>query len=431
MGPTGRTRRGCFLIAVGLVGVLSACGEPAPPEQGSSAGDGVVEPTTDPVVERPAPDSADVEELVVGINDVGYRIFGAASQDSTDDLVVSPLSIGVAFGMADAGASGATADALSELFGFPAQSEDRWAAFNALEQSVAAEGGDGPIVRLANRQFPDVGFQTVQGYDELLGRWFGAGIEPLPLRSEGEASRERINGWVSERTEELIPELLPAGFLDPSSVMVLVNALYLEADWARPFGKYPTEDAPFTRLDGSTVTVPLMHELELTGPAVATAEYAATELPYEGGELSMLVIVPEAGHYEQVEAALSTGLAEEIDAAATSGAVELYLPRFESSTNLDLRETLEGQLGVTDLFGVAGFEGIAPGISLEGAVHATDIAVDEIGTVAAAATALGFEDSGPPEPEVTVRADRPFLYLIRHQPTGAVLFVGRVMDPTA
>jgi hypothetical protein len=75
--------------------------------------------------------------------------------------------------------------------------------------------------------------------------------------------------------------------------MVLVNALYLEADWARPFGKYPTEDAPFTRLDGSTVTVPLMHELELTGPAVATDEYAATELPYEGGELSMLVIVPE------------------------------------------------------------------------------------------------------------------------------------------
>lgn len=421
-------RRGWFVAAVALVGVLSACGQPTAPD-GSSAGDAVVEPTTDPVVERPTPDSAHVEELVTGLNDVGYQIFGAASQDSADDLVISPLSIGVAFGMADAGASGATVDALADLFGYPVQGEDRWAAFNSLEQSVSTEGG--PIVRLANRQFPDVTFETVAGYDELLGRWFGAGIEPLPLRTENEASRERINGWVSDRTEELIPDLLPAGFLNPNSVMVLVNALYLEADWARPFGKYPTEDTTFTRLDGSTVTVPLMHELELTGPAVDTAEYAATELPYEGDDLSMLVIVPEAGHYEEVEARLATGLADEIDAAATSGAVELYLPRFESSTDLDLRAILQDQLGVNDIFGVPGFEGIAAGITLEDAVHAADIAVDEVGTVAAAATALGFDESGPPEPDVTVRADRPFLYLIRHQPTGAVLFVGRVMDPAA
>jgi len=428
--PVRRMRRRGYVAAVGLVVVLSACGQPAVPD-GSSAGDAVVEPTTDPVVERPAPDSAHVEGLVVGINDVGYRIFDAGSQDSADDLVVSPLSIGVAFGMADAGASGATADALAELFGYPVQGEERWAAFNSLEQSVSAEGGDGPIVRLANRQFPDVAFETVEGYDELLGRWFGAGIEPLPLRTESEASRERINGWVSDQTEELIPDLLPAGFLNPNSVMVLVNALYLEADWARPFGKYPTEDAAFTRLDGSTVTVPMMHELELTGPAVATAEYAATELPYEGDELSMLVIVPEAGHYEEVEARLSGGLVEEIDAAATSGAVELYLPRFESSTNLDLRAILQDQLGVNDVFGVPGFEGIAADITLEDAVHAADIAVDEVGTVAAAATALGFAESGPPEPDITVRADRPFIYLIRHKPTGAVLFVGRVMDPAA
>lgn len=341
--------------------------------------------------------------------------------------MVSPLSIGVAFGMADAGASGATADALTELFGFPVQGEDRWAAFNALEQSVTAEGGDGPIVRLANRQFPEISFETVEGYDELLGRWFDAGIEPLPLQADSEASRERINAWVAERTEDLIPDLLPAGFLNNNSV--LVNALYLEADWARPFGKYPTEDATLTRLDDSTVTVPLMHELEVTGPAVATDAYAGTELPYEGDELSMLVIVPETGRFEEVEARLSTGLVSEIDGAATSGAVKLYLPRFERSTNLDLRDILEGQLGVTDLFGVAGFEGIVPGITLEQAVHAADIAVDEVGTVAAATTALGFEERGPPEPDVTVRAERPFLYRIRHQPTGSVLFLRQLTDP--
>jgi serpin B len=388
----------------------------------------VIEPVADPVVERPAPDSAHVEDLVVGLNEVGYQVFRAAAQDSEDDLVLSPLSIGVAFGMADAGATGATADALAGLFGHTVAGEERWAAFNALEQSVTNDVG--PVVRLANRQFPDVSFAAVDGYDERLGRWFGAAIEPLPLRSGSEASREHINGWVAERTEGLIPEVLPEGSLGPDSMLVLVNALYLVADWARPFGKYPTEDATFTRLDGSTVTVRLMHELELTGPAVATSEYAATELPYGGGDLSMLVIVPEAGHYEDVEARLATDLVDEIDGAATSGAVELYLPRFESSAHLDLRAIIEGQLGVHDLFGVDGFGGIAPGITLETAVHAADIAVDENGTVAAA-TAFTFAVSGPPEPDITVRADRPFLYLIRHRPTGAVLFVGRVRDPSA
>jgi serpin B len=213
--------------------------------------------------------------------------------------------------------------------------------------------------------------------------------------------------------------------------MVLVNALYLQADWARRFGKYPTEDAPFTRLDGSAVIVSLMHELELSGPAVATGDYAATEVPYESDELSMLVIVPAEGRYEEIEARLGGDLIAEIDAAADTAAVELWLPRFDSDTTLDLRDAMEGGLGVDDLFGVPGWEGIARNIMLEQAVHAADISVDENGTVAAAATGLGFEESGPPEPEITVRADRPFLYLIRHRSTGAALFVGRVLDPKA
>jgi serpin B len=367
--------------------------------------------------------------VVSGLNDVGYELFHVAAEQSADDVVLSPLSIGIAFGMADAGASGRTADALADLFAYPVEGEARWSAFNGLEQTVTDAGG--PVVRLANRQFPDTGFATVKGYDDVLARWFGAGFEPLPLQSEPEASRARINDWVSERTEGLIPELLPAGFINELSVMVLVNALYLEADWAQPFGKYPTEDAPFTRLDGSTVTVPLMHELELTGPAVASDDYAATEIPYEGDELSMLVIVPADGRYDEIEGRLAGDLIAEIDDAADTAAVELWLPRFDSDTTLDLRDAIENGLGVDDLFGVPGWDGIAPDITLEQAVHAADIDVDENGTVAAAATGLGFAESGPPEPEITVRADRPFLYLIRHRPTGAVLFAGRVIDPTA
>ncbi len=379
-------------------------------------------------VPREPPGSDDVEPLAAGLNEVGYQLFGVAAEDSSDDVVLSPLSIGLAFGMADAGASGDTEQALADLFVYPVDGEDRWAAFNTLDQSVVDAGG--PVVRVANRQFPDTSFETVPGYDQELGRWFGTGIEPLPLRDDPEASRARINDWVADQTEQRIPELVPEGMVNASSVMMLVNALYLEADWAQPFGKYPTENAPFTRLDGSTVTVPLMHELELTGPAVVAEEYAATEVPYDG-DLSMLVIVPTEGNYDQVETSLSVDLVAEIDAAATTGAVELWLPRFESDGTVDLRAAFDS-MGVDDVFGPTGtWDGIAPGITLESGLHAADISVDEDGTVASAATILEFEASGGHEPDATVRADRPFLYLVRHRPTGAVLFVGRVMDPAA
>ena len=412
-------------VAVACVLVVAACGDGETSDRGSAD----IQAVADPDVERPPPSSDHLDALVSGLNDAGLELFVAASEDSEEDTVISPLSIGLAFGMADVGATGDTAVALEEFFGLPASGEQRWAAFNALDLEVGDVGG--PVVRLANRQFPDVQFQTEAGYDATLARYFGVAVEPLPLQSEPEPSRERINEFVAERTEDLIPELLPSGFVNPQTVMVLVNALYMEADWARPFGKYPTEDQPFTRLDGSTVTVPLMHEVELRGPAVAADTYTATELPYEGGELSMLVIVPEEGSFDEVQARLTGDLVDEIDAAASDSAVELFLPRFESDLDLDLRELIASKLGIHDVFDSPGFDGIGKGITLEQAVHAADIAVDEIGTVAAAATALGFEESGPPEPDVIVRADRPFLYLIRHQPTGTVLFVGRVMDPAA
>lgn len=386
------------------------------------------QPTTEPA-DRAAPNSSDTEALAAGLNAVGYDLFHVAAGQSESDVVLSPMSIGIAFGMADAGASGTTAEALEDLFAYPADGKHRWSAFNALDQAITHVGP--PVVQPANRMFPDDSFEAAADYEETITKWFGAGIEPLPLQAEPEQSRTRINDWVSQRTKKLIPELLPHGFIDPTSVMVLVNALYLKAKWAVPFGKYETEKRPFTRLDRSTVRVPLMHEMELRGPAVEGDGYTATEVPYEGGKLSMLVIVPDEGRYADIESQLDARLVSEIDATGEQTSVELWLPRFGSDARLDLRTAMEGDLGVDHLFGVAGWHGIAPGITLEDAVHAADIEVDEIGTVAAAATALGFNESGPPRPQITVQADKPFLYLIRHRPTGAVLFVGRVLDPSA
>lgn len=422
--------RSTHLVAalVALALLLPACGDDEPIPVATADPPAVEDPGD---VGRAPVDDSHLPALVDGINRAGYRMFLASVADGGEDGVMSPLSIGLAFGMADVGATGDTAAALEELFGLPASGEERWAAWNALDLALRADGAGGPVLRLANREFPDESFRTVDGYEDALARYFGVAVEPLPLRADPGGSTRRINDWVADRTEDLIPALLPDGFVQPRTAMVLVNALYLEADWARPFGKYPTEDAPFARLDGTRVTVPMMHEVELTGPAVATDAYAATEVPYEGGDLSMLVIVPAAGRFEEVQARLADGLVEEIDAAAAVQPVELFLPRFESESATDLRAVIEGDLGVAHVFRGGTYDGIAPDIELEAAVHAADIAVDEIGTVAAAATALAFGESGPPQPDVVVRADRPFLYVIRHLPSGAVLFVGRVMDPAA
>jgi serpin B len=382
-----------------------------------------------PDVDRAAAVSPHAAELADGINGFGYRLFVAAGEGSDADLVLSPLSIGLAFGMVDLGATGATATSIEELFAYPVGGEDRWSAFNTLERSITEV--DDLVVRLANRQFPEVTFETAEGYDEELARWFGAGIEPLPLRAEPEESRLHINRWVSDRTEQLIPELLPEGFLSENAALVLVNALYLEAAWSQPFDVDFTSQAPFTRLDGSHVQVDLMRGADAERPTVETETFTAVELRYDG-DLSMLLVVPEEGHFHGVEARLASGLIAEVDGNAAYRNVSVLLPRFGSETKLHLRDLLEGPLGVRDLFSVEGFEGIGPEVTLEDVVHAATIEVDEHGTIAAAATAMEMDAGAAPEAAaLVVRADRPFLYLIRHEPTGAVLFVGRVLDPTA
>ena len=153
--------------------------------------------------------------------------------------------------------------------------------------------------------------------------------------------------------------------------------------------------------------------------------FVGAEIPYVGGDFSMLVIVPDEGIFEDVRQWLDQDLLDEIDATFTTGPYELLIPKWETTTQLDLIEWLTDQGAAP-----GSYPSISPDAFLGEAVHGADIAVDERGTVAAAATALSFEESGPPESELTVKADRPFLYLIRHRPTGLVLFAGQVTDPT-
>lgn len=396
---------------------------------GCGAADSEVEPELLGADVRRAPaQPVGVPALAAGLNRFGLDYYGVLAGGSPgEDVVFSPLSIGIAFGMADAGARGETAAQIEHVFHLPTAGRELHAAFNGLDQALADAGE--ATLRLANRMYPALGYELVPDFVETLGASYGAPLERLDFDGDPDAARERINEWVAERTEKRIPELMPFGSITPNTVLVLVNALYLEARWSQPFGKYPTEPAPFTRPDGSSGEVPLMHNAEFAGRYAEGEGYQAVELPYGGGELSMLVVVPAQGRFADFERGFDAERLAAVDAAMRDGIVDLFMPRWSTSFDVDLVETLP-ELGLTLPFRGGDFTGISARNPFIGAgVHAADVEVDEWGTVAAAATGLGFRESAPPRPDVVIRADRPFLYLVRHVETGAMLFLGRVVNP--
>lgn len=420
---------GVLLVA----SIVAGCGSSEPAsEPAATSADSTLPASTVPasaaeplavsagVVRAPVESDAPVAALTSGWNDAGFDLL--RRQPIEDNVVFSPASIGHALLMAAAAADDATRMAIEESFGLPAGAHDAW---NSIDQTIAAAQSDQVTVAIADRIWPTVGLQPDQAWVDLLATHHGADVVPLDFAGNTEASRATINEWVSDRTEGLIPDLLPEGFIDPSTVLVLTDTVYFAADWQLPFGKYGTVDDTFTTLDGSTVDVSFMRELELGDRRGEGDGFVGAEIPYAGGDYSMLVLVPDEGRFEEVVERLDQELLDEIDATFATGPYELLLPKWDDNYRIDLLGWLN-ELGAAP--GV--YPGISPDAFLDAAVHAADITVDEQGTVAAAATALGFNESGPPEPELTVAANRPFIYLIRHRPTGLVLFTGHVTNPT-
>ncbi|WP_062517764.1 serpin family protein [Demequina gelatinilytica] len=388
-------------------------------------------------VARPAPTPSAAVPLAASFNDAGLTMFRAAAADR--NLALSPISIGLAFGMVDAGATGTVDDALEEVFAYPAQGEALLNAFNSLDLAIASEKGDGapnaegdtvdlPIVRVANAAWFDEGFTPDPAYVETVQTWFGAQARTLPLAADPEGSREEIDGWVEDRTEGLIPRVLPESVPGPDTRLILVNTLYLKAQWWDPFSEAGTYEDDFTRLDGSVTDAELMTQA-FDARYATTDAYDAAVLPYVGG-LEMVLIVPRSGRFEEVRGTFDVDALAGLDGSLAEGYVLVQLPRFETASTVDLRAVIADRMGIAGLFGEIGLDGIGPELEVGAAVHATKVIVDEDGTEAAAATVIeGMAGSMPPEPVAEIIADRPFLYAVRDTETGAILLVGQYLDP--
>ena len=358
--------------------------------------------------------AADPAVLVPGIDgfaDAVERILAQAGGNT----VFSPTGVAAAFAMASAGARGRTVDDIASVFGFPRQAELH-AAMGALTAALDEQAD----LSLANSIWTQAGFAISPSFVETLAAHYGARVWTADFMRDPGGSRSSINRWVASETRDRIPELLDSGAIGERTRLVLVNAVYLKAAWATPFSEHVTTDATFHRADGTTVSVATMHARGLDARYVVGDGYTAVELPYVGGELAMLIVVPDepGASFPPVGRDL------------TAGPVNLALPRWESRAALDLAAVMT-ELGLPLPGG--DLSGIAPDLEIGTAVHAADITVDEHGTEAAAATAIVIRTTsavvGPPPVDITV--DRPFLFAVRHVSTGVPLFVGRVVDPSA
>ena len=387
-----------------------------------------------------------VAQFAIDLN----RVLGA----ETDNVAFSPYSAAIALSMVRAGAAGETAAQIDAVL-HAGVAGDLAAGFNALDQALMdraglKERGDGSTATLtleaANALWGQRGFRFLDPYLRTLAANYGSGVRLVDFTDDAEGARRRINRWVAGRTGDRIPTLIPPGVFNELTRLVLTNAIYLKAPWADPFLDGGTSDGPFHLLNGDIVDVPLMvlkDELAYAAGAVelsgrhlgrSRARYQVVRLPYVGREFAMLVIVPDTGVFESVEAGLDSAFLENATDRLTTGKVHLRFPRFKIRTKSLLADAL-GKLGMSIAFTPdADFSGLTSNaeLQLEEVVHESFITADEEGTEAAAATAMIPRPTAVPSSRtIELIVDRPFLFAIRDEPTGAILFLGRVVNPAA
>jgi serpin B len=275
-----------------------------------------------------------------------------------------------------------------------------------------------------------LGFETE--FLDVLATEYGAGLQLVDYKSDPETARALINAWVDDITKRRIPELIPQGQITSDSRLTLVNAIYMKAPWLNTFTKDATAPAPFITIAGATVNAPFMHMRHDLKYAMEPG-WQAVELPYMGDELSMIIVLPDA------EAGASLGEAvaavSSVSGLAVTREVTLSLPKFDIETAVGLADVLTAMGMATAFSDAADFTGMTTEekLAIGAVIHQANITVDEEGTEAAAATAVVMMATSAPEPQVPVVlvVDRPFVFAVRDNPTGAVLFVGHIGDPTA
>jgi serpin B len=372
---------------------------------------------------------ADLAVVVEGNNGFALDLFQEAALEE-GNLFFSPFSITAALSMVYAGAEGDTQVEIEEAMGV--EDEALWHAnLGMLFDDLVGKHHRAYTLNGANRVWAqdDLGIQA--DFEDLMNEAYNAPVERMDIAGDPDGATESINRWVSRQTEGFIPELFEKGDISAATMLVLCNAVYFEADWAEQFEEDSTASGTF-HAPGGDVQVPLMHNTATYGYAEVDGLQIA-ELPYEGDELSMVILLPGGmDELYDLEADLTAADLASMMEQLGNQQVAVTLPRFTMDYELPLKDSLRA-LGIERLFdaSAADLSGILAGggLYIEAARHKAYVDVFEQGTRAAAATGFGADLSAAPD-YVDFTADRPFLFLIRDRLTDSILFMGRVEDPS-
>lgn len=393
---------------------------------------------------------------VQGSNAFALDLYRQVANDG-DNLFFSPISISLAMGYAYRGADGQTAEQMADVMHYPAGPVDYLRAAGALDRQLSISG-EGRELRSANAFWVHDDLQLQPDYVSDLSTEARGAFNRVNFTADPEAARQAINGWVAGETNDRIEELISEGVITPKTAAVLVNAIYWKADWLHPFSARATRQEPFFLADGTEIEADLMDQGgDFRG--IERGSVKLIELPYAGEEVSMVAILPEEPDgLDQLERSLTAGRLESwldaLDEAEPSD-TELTFPKMSLDWNADLVRVIERMGAPLPFSGRANFDRMALfpvtpdnlpirtiggmptcGLTISNVIHQANIDVDEEGSEAAAATAvvmsgiiLTSAQIPPPPPPFIFRADHPFMFLLRDNRSGAILFMGRLVDP--
>lgn len=356
------------------------------------------------------------------------------------NLFFSPHSVSTALGMTYAGARESTATEMARALHFSLGPEQLHLAFAELQAGLNQVQEAGNVeLRVANSLWPQQGYPFLPEYLSLIETHYGGSVTPVDFSTEAarETTRQTINRWVESRTRERIKELIRPGCLHERMRLVLTNAIYFKGKWKNEFYPWSTRDIAFHLSAAKSVPVPMMYQKKYFRYG-GDSSLQILEMPYRGGELSMLILLPaKIEGLRRLEKKLSVENLSRWRGLLKETEVDVIVPKFEMVWDADLKAVLQG-MGMAKPFAsgganFAGLDGNPNWFYLAGVIHKAYVGMNEEGTEAAAATgveAVAFSsmDRSPQPPEF--RADHPFVFLIQDNRTGSVLFLGRVVDPT-
>lgn len=386
--------------------------------------------------QKPGPPSATEVEAVKGSNAFAVDLYSQL-RSQPGNLFFSPESISTAFAMAYAGARGQTAAEMQHVLHFTLPPAQLHPAMGTLLSSMNAQH-NGYQLRVADALWAQQDASFLPGFLKLVQTDYAAGFHRVNFKASPDVVSNTINHWVEQQTNNKIQNLIGHGVLTPATRLVLTNAIYFKGDWLNPFEKASTQNEEFHTSASQFVMASLMHR---TGSYryYDGGTFQALELPYSGDELSMDVLLPKANNglpaLEQSFTASAAG--DWLQKLEPMDKVILTFPRFTMTQQFELSSALSA-MGMPQAFGgAANFSGMTgkPDFTISAAIHKAFIDVNEQGTEAAAATSIIMRATAarvpfPEPPPIVFRADHPFLFLIRDAKSGAILFLGRVTDPT-